>query len=44
MQISGFSCCTTDWSKVEKDEHKGDRGIASWFCILQTFTIRDPTY
>ncbi|RJR35563.1 MAG: hypothetical protein C4576_24720 [Desulfobacteraceae bacterium] len=30
MQITGFSCCTTDWSKVEHDEHKGDRGVASW--------------
>lgn len=30
MQISGIPFGTTDWSKIEPTEHKGERGIAYW--------------
>ncbi|PKN62909.1 MAG: hypothetical protein CVU57_22260 [Deltaproteobacteria bacterium HGW-Deltaproteobacteria-15] len=30
MQMSGFPYRTTDWSKVEQMEYKGDRGSAYW--------------
>ncbi|PKN24196.1 MAG: hypothetical protein CVU64_22665 [Deltaproteobacteria bacterium HGW-Deltaproteobacteria-21] len=30
MQISGFPYRTTDWSKVERMEYKGERGSAYW--------------
>ena len=30
MQISGVPFGTTDWSQVERTEHKGERGVAFW--------------
>lgn len=30
MEISGFPFGTIDWSKVERIEHKGERGSAYW--------------
>jgi len=30
VQISGIPFGTTDWSKIEPTEHKGERGIAYW--------------
>ena len=30
MDMSGFPFGTTDWSKIEPSEHKGERGIAYW--------------
>jgi hypothetical protein len=30
MQISGIPFGTTDWSKIERTEHKGERGCAYW--------------
>ncbi len=30
MQISGVPFGTTDWSQVERTEHKGARGVAYW--------------
>ena len=30
MQISGIPFGTTDWSKIERTEHKGVSGIAYW--------------
>ncbi|HEY3859444.1 MAG TPA: DHCW motif cupin fold protein [Gammaproteobacteria bacterium] len=30
MQISGIPFGTTDWSKLERSEHKGDTGTAYW--------------
>jgi hypothetical protein len=30
MQMSGIPYCTTDWSKVERTEHKGESGFAYW--------------
>jgi mannose-6-phosphate isomerase class I len=30
MQMSGISFGTTDWSKVERTEHKGAEGVAYW--------------
>lgn len=30
MNISALPFCTTDWSKVPRTEHKGERGIAYW--------------
>ncbi len=30
MQISGIPFGTTDWSTVERTEHKGERGVAYW--------------
>ena len=30
MQISSIPFCTTDWSKVERVEYKGERGVAYW--------------
>lgn len=30
MQMSGIPFGTTDWSSVERTEHKGDTGIAYW--------------
>ncbi len=30
MQITDIAFATTDWSKVERTEHKGERGVAYW--------------
>lgn len=30
MQMQGISFCTTDWSEVERTEHKGETGAAYW--------------
>ena len=30
MQIAGIPFETTDWSQVERTEHKGERGMAYW--------------
>ena len=30
MQMSGIAFGTTDWSKVERTEHKGESGSAYW--------------
>jgi hypothetical protein len=30
MQMSSIPFCTTDWSKVESTEHKGEYGLAFW--------------
>jgi hypothetical protein len=30
VQISGIPFGTTDWSKIERTEHKGERGFAHW--------------
>lgn len=30
MQMSGISFGTTDWSQVERTEHKGATGVAYW--------------
>jgi hypothetical protein len=30
MKMAGFSFGTTDWSAVEKTEHKGETGVAYW--------------
>lgn len=35
MQISGIPFGTTDWSQLERTEHKGECGIAYW--RTQTF-------
>ena len=30
MEISDVPFCTTDWSRIEKIEHKGEEGLAFW--------------
>ena len=30
MDITGIAFATTDWSKVERTEHKGESGVAHW--------------
>jgi len=30
MEMAGIPFGTTDWSKIEPTEHKGDRGVAYW--------------
>ena len=30
MQMSGEAFCTTDWSRVDRTEHKGETGVAYW--------------
>ncbi|HSC47076.1 MAG TPA: DHCW motif cupin fold protein [Gammaproteobacteria bacterium] len=30
MKMSDISFGTTDWTKLERTEHKGDRGLAYW--------------
>lgn len=30
MDMTGFPFATTDWSKVERVEHKGEQGVAYW--------------
>ena len=30
MQLSGFPFATTDWSAVERTEHRGETGTATW--------------
>ncbi|HWA39207.1 MAG TPA: DHCW motif cupin fold protein [Burkholderiales bacterium] len=30
MEMTGIPFGTTDWSTVERTEHKGERGTASW--------------
>ncbi|MEP6907156.1 MAG: DHCW motif cupin fold protein, partial [Pseudoxanthomonas sp.] len=30
VQMSDILFCTTDWSQVERTEHKGKRGLAYW--------------
>lgn len=35
MELAGFPFCRTDWSLVERTEHRGERGVAYW--RTQTF-------
>jgi quercetin dioxygenase-like cupin family protein len=30
MEMAGIPFGTTDWSEVERTEHKGERGVAYW--------------
>ncbi|MBK5106364.1 MAG: DHCW motif cupin fold protein [Burkholderiales bacterium] len=30
MEMTGIPFATTDWSKIEATEHKGERGVAYW--------------
>ena len=30
MDMTGISFATTDWSDVERTEHKGEQGVAYW--------------
>ena len=30
MEMAGIPFATTDWSKIEPTEHKGERGVAYW--------------
>ena len=30
MQMSDIPFCTTDWSEVERTEHRGETGVAHW--------------
>lgn len=30
MNITGFPIAITDWATVEREEHKGERGVAWW--------------
>lgn len=30
MEMAGIPFATTDWSGVERTEHKGERGVAYW--------------
>jgi len=30
MEMAGIVFATTDWSKIEPTEHKGERGVAYW--------------
>ena len=30
MDMAGIPFATTDWSEVERTEHKGERGLAYW--------------
>ena len=30
MELSGFPFCVTDWSKIERTEHKGATGTSFW--------------
>ena len=30
MQLSDFPFGTTDWSAIERTEHRGEKGIATW--------------
>jgi hypothetical protein len=30
MKLSGIPFGTTDWSSVERTEHRGERGVAHW--------------
>jgi hypothetical protein len=39
MQISDIPFGTTDWSRIERTEHKGETGLAYW-CTQQFGTIR----
>jgi quercetin dioxygenase-like cupin family protein len=39
VQISGIPFGVTDWSQVERTEHKGERGVAYW-CTREFGGIR----
>ncbi len=30
MEMSGIPFGTTDWSRIERTEHRGERGVAYW--------------
>ena len=30
MEMTGIAFATSDWSKVERTEHKGESGVARW--------------
>ena len=30
MKMTDIPFCTTDWSEVERTEHRGERGVAHW--------------
>lgn len=45
MEMAGIPFGTTDWSKIEPTEHKGERGIAYWrTCQFGSIRVRLVEY
>src|SRR5258708_2421605 len=45
MQLSEIPFGTTDWSKVERTEHKGERGTSHWrVCQFGAIRVRMVEY
>jgi hypothetical protein len=45
MQMSAIPFGTTDWSLVERTEHKGERGVAYWrTCTFTDIRVRMVEY
>ena len=45
MEMSGIPFGTTDWSSIERTEHKGERGVAHWrTCNFGAIRVRMVEY
>jgi quercetin dioxygenase-like cupin family protein len=45
MKMAGIPFATTDWSKIEATEHKGERGVAYWrTCEFGSIRVRLVEY
>ncbi|MBE0613139.1 MAG: DHCW motif cupin fold protein [Burkholderiales bacterium] len=45
MEMAGIPFGTTDWSKIEASEHKGERGVAYWrTCQFGSIRVRLVEY
>lgn len=45
MDMTGIPFATTDWSEVERTEHKGERGFAYWrTCQFGSIRVRMVEY
>ena len=45
MEMAGIPFGTTDWSKIEPTEHKGERGVAYWrTCQFGSIRVRLVEY
>jgi len=45
MQMTGIPFATTDWSDIERTEHRGESGVAYWrTCQFGSIRVRQVEY
>jgi len=45
MQMTGIPFATTDWSEIERTEHRGESGVAYWrTCQFGSIRVRQVEY